>query len=74
MKIIRTRNILRGMLLLIGVSAGLFAVLAIAKSMRKAEEIPPISQQKNLVADVVTHDLDLLKVTSPTRKSVALPS
>jgi len=72
MKISRTRNILGGVLLLIGASAGLFPVLTIAKSNMKVEHIPPISQQTNLVADVVTHDLDLLKVTSDWPKSLTV--
>jgi hypothetical protein len=72
MKISRTRNILCGVLLLIGASAGLFAVLTIAKSKMKVEHIPPISQQTNLVTDVVTHDLDLLKVTSDWPKSLTV--
>jgi hypothetical protein len=72
MKITRTRNILCGVLLLIGASAGLFAVLTIAKSKMKVEHIPPISQQTNLVTDVVTHDLDLLKVTSDWPKSLTV--
>jgi len=57
---------------LIGGSAGLFAVLTIAKSKMKVEDIPPVSQQKNLVTDVVTHDLDLLKVTSDWPKRLTV--
>jgi len=59
-------------MLLIGASAGLFALLTIAKSKMKVERVPPNSQQTNLVTDVVTHDLDLLRVTSDWPKSLTV--
>src|SRR5438270_13954699 len=63
--------ILCSVLLTIGASLGLFVVLT-PESKMKVEDIPPVSQQKNLVTDVVTHDLDLLKVTSDWPKRLTV--
>ena len=66
----RSRKILCAVVLSIGVSVGLFAILTIAESKMKVEEIPPIPQQ--IVTDVVSRDLDLLKVTSEWPKSLTV--
>jgi len=72
MKTRRTKNLLYVVLLAIGVSVGLLTLLTAAKSKMKVEHVLPIPQQTNLVTDVVTHDLDLLKVTSDWPKSLTV--
>src|SRR5207302_7104529 len=53
-----------------GVSVGLVTFLTIAESKMRVEEVPPIPQE--IATDVVTHDLDLLKVTSHWPESLAV--
>jgi hypothetical protein len=57
-------------LLLIGALVGLFVVLTIAEARMEVMEIPPVPPQ--IQADVVTRDLDLLKVTSNWPKGLTV--
>ena len=70
MKIRSNRIILCTVILLIGVWFGLFTVLTIAESKMEMADIPPVPQQ--IATDVISYDLNLLKITSNWPKDLTV--
>jgi hypothetical protein len=70
MKTIRNRITLGIGILCLVVAVGLFAALAIAESSTPYEGIPPVPQE--ILADVISFEFDLLKVTSNWPKSLTV--
>lgn len=70
MKIGRARRLVYIVLLLTAASAGLFVFRTIAESKMEMEDIPPVPQQ--IATDVISYDLNLLKITSNWPKDLTV--